>query len=76
MTEQRWENGPGETYPVHDHPYHKHLVVERGSITFHMMKPNRIVELHVGDTLDIPANTPHSATVGPSGVVCVETHRQ
>jgi len=70
----RWENGPGETYPLHEHPYRKRLVVEQGGITFHLTKQGRKVELHAGDKLDIPAGTPHSATVGPNGVVCVETH--
>ncbi len=73
MTE-RWTNGPGATYAVHDHPYDKRLVVKRGSITFHLTREGRDVPLRAGDKLTLLAGTPHGATVGPDGVTCVETH--
>jgi quercetin dioxygenase-like cupin family protein len=44
-----------------------------GSITFHT--PDGDVELHPGDRLDLPPGTPHSATVGTSGVTCMEAAR-
>jgi quercetin dioxygenase-like cupin family protein len=68
-----WSNGPGYRYGEHDHPYHKVLVCESGSIIFHT--PDGDVELQPGDRLDLPAHTPHAATVGPAGVVCWEAHR-
>lgn len=71
---ERWENGPGAIYPIHDHPYHKRLTVERGSITFRMA--GKDVLLNASDTLEIPPGTSHSAVVGSTGVVCVETHLQ
>ncbi|MBI3087701.1 MAG: cupin [Candidatus Omnitrophica bacterium] len=73
MTE-RWTNGPGATYPGHAHPYDKRLVVERGSITFHLTRDGRDVLLRASERLELPAGTPHAATVGPDGVTCVETH--
>lgn len=73
MTE-RWTNGAGATYPVHEHPYRKVLVVEQGSVTFHLTREGRDVLLRAGDTLALLAGTPHAATVGPDGVTCLETH--
>ncbi len=71
---ERWANGPGAVYAVHDHPYRKVLVVERGSITFHLAREGRDVLLRAGERLELPAGTPHGATVGSEGVTCVETH--
>jgi Cupin domain len=69
----RWGNGPGDRYGRHDHPYHKVLFCLEGSITFHLA--DRDVELGPGDRLDLPAGTPHAATVGPSGCRCIEGAR-
>jgi quercetin dioxygenase-like cupin family protein len=44
-----------------------------GSITFHTRDGD--VELRTGDRLDIGPGTEHAATVGPSGVSCVEASR-
>jgi mannose-6-phosphate isomerase-like protein (cupin superfamily) len=65
-----WSNGPGDTYGWHDHPYHKVLYCAEGSITFHLR--DRDVELSAGDRLDLDPGTEHAATVGRSGVTCVE----
>lgn len=35
----------------------------------------RVVKLQPGDRLELPPSTPHSAIVGPAGVVCLEAHR-
>src|SRR3989338_5043049 len=70
----RWSNGPGAVYPVHDHPYRKVLVVAGGSITFSVSGGRRVVAMRPGDRLDLPPGTPHSAVVGPDGVVCLEAH--
>ena len=75
LTAERWENGPGAVYAVHDHPYAKVLIVERGSITFMLPREGREVMMKPGDRLDLPPQTPHSAVVGPDGVVCFEAHR-
>jgi mannose-6-phosphate isomerase-like protein (cupin superfamily) len=71
----RWANGPDAVYAVHDHPYEKVLVVISGSIVFTVGTERREVPLKAGDRLALPARTPHSALVGPEGVVCLEAHK-
>lgn len=73
LTPQAWSNGPGFVYGTHTHPYAKLLACVAGSITFHT--PDGDVVLIAGDRLDLPAGTPHAATVGPDGVTCWEGHR-
>lgn len=74
LTEVRWwSNAPGDRYESHDHPYHKVLYCAEGSIVFHV--PHGALEVRPGDRLDIAPGTPHSATVGPDGVRCVEAPR-
>lgn len=70
LVPRTWSNGPGFTYGEHRHPFHKVLFCVEGSITFHI--PDGDVRLTAGDRLDLPPNTPHSATVGPEGVSCME----
>ncbi len=70
MEPRWWNNGPGERYGRHSHPYHKVLYCSRGSIVFHTDDGD--LELKPGDRLDIDAATEHAATVGPEGVTCVE----
>jgi quercetin dioxygenase-like cupin family protein len=65
-----WSNEPGYRYEEHEHDYHKVLYCTEGSITFHT--PDGDVHLRPGDRLDLPPGAPHSATVGPSGVTCME----
>ncbi|HJP65762.1 MAG TPA: cupin [Actinomycetota bacterium] len=67
---RRWGNGPGDRYGWHDHGYHKVLYCVSESITFHGRDAD--VELGPGDRLDIDPGTEHAATVGPSGVECIE----
>lgn len=69
-----WSNQPGYVYSEHEHPYHKVLFCTDGSITFHTPRGDR--HLHPGDRLDLPPATPHSATVGPHGVTCMEAARR
>ncbi len=76
----RWSNGPGGRYAAHDHGYDKVIVVERGVIRFSLpgmsgvIAPGDIVDLAKGDRLELPAGTAHDATVGPTGVACLEAH--
>ena len=67
-----WSNGPNFTYPVHDHPYDKLIVVIQGSIRFDLPQSGVTHDLKTGDRLPIPAGTTHSAKVGPEGVTCLE----
>ena len=73
LTSTRWSNGPHAVYGTHEHPYGKVLVVATGSITFTVAGRGALT-LHAGDRLELPPRTPHSAVVGPEGVVCLETH--
>jgi uncharacterized protein YjlB len=73
-----WANAPGDRYVAHSHAYDKVIVVARGSIRFglpggHGGDPTT-VDLGVGDRLDLPATTTHSAAVGAAGVECLEAH--
>ncbi len=70
LSPHAWSNGPGDRYSTHAHDYHKVLMCVAGSIMFHT--PAGDVALAEGDRLDLPAGTPHSATVGPDGVRCLE----
>jgi quercetin dioxygenase-like cupin family protein len=71
-----WSNAPGFSYPVHEHPYHKIIVVQKGSITFYLPAEKREVVLEIGQTLELEPPTAHSATVGPNGVTCLEEEKQ
>ena len=72
----RWGNGPGDRYPPHRHDYDKVLVAIQGGITFLLPDTGDEMELRAGDRLDLPAGTNHAATVGESGVRCIEAHLQ
>jgi quercetin dioxygenase-like cupin family protein len=69
-----WSNEPGAVYDAHRHGYDKVLLVDEGSIRFALPELGRDVDLNAGDRLDLPARTLHAATVGRSGVTCVEAH--
>lgn len=69
-----WSNEPGYVYGEHEHPYHKVLFCIQGSIVFHT--PDGDTSLSEGDRLDLPPHTPHSATVGDNGVICMEAARR
>ncbi len=69
-----WGNGPGDRYSPHEHDYDKVLVCVEGSIRFGLPSAGTVVDLGVGDRLDLPAGTEHDAVVGPSGVTCLEAH--
>ena len=70
----QWSNGPDAVYGEHQHPYGKVLVVTSGSMTLRIDGGARVVTLKRGDRLELPPQTPHSAVVGPEGVVCLEAH--
>lgn len=73
LSPHTWSNEPGYRYGGHEHDYHKVLFCLDGSITFHTTDGD--IELMPGDRLDLPPRTRHSATVGESGVTCMEAAR-
>ena len=74
LTPHTWSNGPGDRYGWHAHTYHKVLVCTEGEIVFHLRDGD--VRLRAGDTLEIEPGREHAATVGASGVTCVEAPRE
>ena len=65
-----WSNGPGDRYAEHEHAYTKLLYCTRGSIDFRT--PEETISLKAGDRMVLPAETRHSAVVGPAGCTCIE----
>jgi mannose-6-phosphate isomerase-like protein (cupin superfamily) len=74
LTPSGWSNGPSDRYGAHHHDYDKVIVVASGSIQFGLPDRSEVVELRVGDRLDLPAGTSHDAVVGQNGVSCLEAH--
>ena len=68
---ERWDADPGEIFEPHVHPSDKKLWCAEGSIVFEI-DGNKKIALQVGDALDLPANTMHSAVAGFMGCVCYE----
>ena len=69
-----WSNGPGDRYDGHKHAYDKVIVVASGSIRFGLTSDGRLMDLGMGDRLELPAGAAHDAVVGPDGVACLEAH--
>lgn len=65
FTPLKYENGPGDIYPLHQHPETKLLAFLSGSMEVKVGEETFNCEK--GDKLLIPGNTPHSAVVGPTG---------
>ena len=72
LAPSRWSNDPDAVYALHEHPYRKVLVVVAGAVTFTIGLTQNVVMMRPGDRLELPPHTPHSAVVGPKGVVCFE----
>ena len=72
QSDEQWNGTPNQHFAEHGHPYHKKLFVVRGDITF-MVGDQRYVA-RKGDCFQLPANTEHSATAGPEGVMVREAH--
>jgi unsaturated pyranuronate lyase len=61
---------PGIHLPEHHHPNEQLGMVIQGSLRFTIAGETR--ELAPGGTWRIPADTPHSADVGPDGAVVID----
>ncbi len=76
-----WSNEADYSYAPHSHSYEKVLYCVRGSIRFVLPEhvdaegKAKYVDLAPGDCMILPANTAHSAVVGPQGVTCLEAAR-
>lgn len=65
FTPMKYENGPGDVYPLHQHPETKLLAFLSGSME--VKAADETWSCKKGDKLLIPGNAPHSAVCGPSG---------
>ncbi len=74
ITAERWTAEGGHEFAPHQHPHDKRLWCAEGSIVVTVLPPHsKSISMQPGDTLDLPAGTPHSAVAGISGVVCYES---
>jgi quercetin dioxygenase-like cupin family protein len=60
-----WEDGPNASYPNHSHPQETAHIVLRGEMT--ITSEGETKTYGTGDRCDVPANTAHSAAMGPHG---------
>jgi quercetin dioxygenase-like cupin family protein len=60
-----WEDGPDAQYAEHIHPVETAHVILSGELTLTMNGKSNTYG--VGERCDIPANTVHSAKMGPRG---------
>ncbi len=60
-----WQDGPGAVYPDHTHPTVTAHIILEGEMTLTCQGKTQTVKQ--GERLDVPANTVHSARMGPSG---------
>lgn len=60
-----WEDGPGAYYPDHTHATVTAHIVLDGEMT--VTSEGRTVTYRTGERFDVPANTVHSAKMGPRG---------
>ena len=73
MSPSRWQNGAGDRYGWHRHPYEKVLYCAAASIALRTREAD--MELLPGDRVEIDVGTEHAADVGPEGVACIEAPR-
>ena len=69
-----WSNLAGERFEERVNDFDKVVVVVEGSITYGLTGYGVGYLLTPGERLDLPANVPHDALVGPKGVTCLEAH--
>jgi quercetin dioxygenase-like cupin family protein len=60
-----WEDGPGVCYPDHTHPTETAHVIVEGQMTVTCQGKTQTYK--AGERFDVPANTIHSAQMGPKG---------
>ncbi|HXX99494.1 MAG TPA: hypothetical protein VEI54_01160 [Candidatus Limnocylindrales bacterium] len=60
-----WEDGPNARYPDHTHRVETSHIIPRGEMTLTM---NGVSKTYcAGERFDVPANSVHSAIMGPKG---------
>lgn len=66
----KWSSPPGDHFDWHEHDFIKVLYCLEGTIVFHGRDGDHVVS--PGDRVEVDVGTEHAATVGASGVVCLE----
>ena len=66
---EEYDDTAGEAFSEHDHPGDQRMIVVRGSMIVEIGGAQNA--LKVGDELDIPARTKHSAIIGPEGCIYI-----
>jgi len=69
---ERWHIEEHDKLEDRTYAFDSRLWCVEGSIMIHVAGKN--ISLQPGDTLDIPADTAHSATAGMTGAVCFQAH--
>ena len=60
-----WRDGPSAFYPDHTHPQATAHVILDGEMT--VTSQGKTQAFRAGERFDVPANTIHSAKMGPKG---------
>lgn len=60
-----WQDGPGAHYPEHAHPTVTAHIVLEGDVT--VTSDGKTRTYQAGERFDVPAETVHSARMGPKG---------
>lgn len=60
-----WQDGPNADYPDHTHPTETAHIILDGEMT--LTTEGKTQTFRAGDRCDVPANTIHSARMGPHG---------
>jgi mannose-6-phosphate isomerase-like protein (cupin superfamily) len=60
-----WRDGPGVFYPDHTHSTLTAHIILEGKMT--VTSQGKTKTYQAGDRFDVPANTVHSARMGPKG---------
>ena len=63
------QDPPNKVYEEHSHPSDQAIFVTDGSITYTIDGVEK--EITVPRRFDIKANTPHSAVIGPDGLIAI-----
>jgi quercetin dioxygenase-like cupin family protein len=60
-----WQDGPNAFYPDHAHPVLSAHIILEGEMT--LTVKGKTQTFKAGERCDVPANTVHSARMGPKG---------
>ena len=71
----KWSNDPNDYFSPHSHDYLQIFYVIEGSLTIRSVDDDITYEVNPGDRVEVRPGLIHEATIGPNGVVCLETQQ-